>query len=185
MEYKREVFEMFTDLMHDIQSTFTERFLKIQVSAERPEPARAPDPHRCPRVAKHDPAPTSGADDLFMGPAPGRHLRPAEDGPRRSTARSVRWVARRARCRKSGAQQPLFLRIGEEVQEVPRGGTLGPAHPAITRRTPEIFRPLPDPVKAENPPIRTAQTALSPASDISTAAGNVPGSTLRVRWRRR
>ena len=41
VEYKREAFEMFEDLMHDIQSTFTERFLKIQVSAERPEPPRA------------------------------------------------------------------------------------------------------------------------------------------------
>ncbi|MGH2708079.1 MAG: SEC-C metal-binding domain-containing protein, partial [Actinomycetota bacterium] len=66
VEYKREAFEMFEDLMRDIQSTFTERFLKIQVSAEpRPEPPvrRAPPP----------PAPTpamSGADDLFMGAAP-------------------------------------------------------------------------------------------------------------------
>src|SRR4029078_10106489 len=34
VEYKREAFEMFEDLMHDIQSTFTERFLKIQVRAE-------------------------------------------------------------------------------------------------------------------------------------------------------
>jgi preprotein translocase subunit SecA len=70
VEYKREAFEMFTDLMHDIQSTFTERFLKIQVSAERPEPPRAPRPPAVPAVAKHDAAPTSGADDLFMGPAP-------------------------------------------------------------------------------------------------------------------
>ncbi len=38
VEYKREAFEMFEDLMHDIQSTFTERFLKIQVSAEPPRP---------------------------------------------------------------------------------------------------------------------------------------------------
>ena len=48
VEYKREAFEMFEDLMHDIQSTFTERFLKIQVSAEAPReeprarPSRAP-----------------------------------------------------------------------------------------------------------------------------------------------
>ncbi len=67
VEYKREAFEMFEDLMHDIQSTFTERFLKIQVSAERPEPPRAPPPPSVPAVAKHDAAPTSGADDLFTG----------------------------------------------------------------------------------------------------------------------
>ncbi|MGH7535803.1 MAG: preprotein translocase subunit SecA, partial [Gemmatimonadales bacterium] len=46
VEYKREAFDMFQDLMHDIQSTFSERFLKIQVSAEpRQEPAaRRPPP---------------------------------------------------------------------------------------------------------------------------------------------
>jgi preprotein translocase subunit SecA len=58
--------------MHDIQSTFTERFLKIQVSAEPPRPeasrqvARRPAP---PPSAEPVPAPT-GADDLFMGSAP-------------------------------------------------------------------------------------------------------------------
>jgi preprotein translocase subunit SecA len=69
VEYKREAFEMFEDLMHDIQSTFTERFLKIQVSAEaRPEPAvRRPPPP--PAAETHPAAPTSGADDLFMGTA--------------------------------------------------------------------------------------------------------------------
>jgi preprotein translocase subunit SecA len=72
VEYKREAFEMFEDLMRDIQSTFTERFLKIQVSAEPPRPetsrlaARRPAP---PPSAEPAPAPT-GADDLFMGAAP-------------------------------------------------------------------------------------------------------------------
>jgi preprotein translocase subunit SecA len=69
VEYKREAFEMFEDLMHDIQSTFTERFLKIQVSAERPEPPR-PAPPLPPTAAMHPAAPTSGADDLFMGTPP-------------------------------------------------------------------------------------------------------------------
>ena len=68
VEYKREAFEMFEDLMRDIQSTFTERFLKIQVSAERPEPPRAPPPP--PSAIAHQSAPTSGADDLFNGPPP-------------------------------------------------------------------------------------------------------------------
>ena len=70
IEYKREAFEMFEDLMHDIQSTFTERFLKIQVAAEPPrqEPqARRPPP---PVAETKEAAPASGADDLFMGPAP-------------------------------------------------------------------------------------------------------------------
>jgi preprotein translocase subunit SecA len=77
VEYKREAFEMFTDLMHDIQSTFTDRFLKIQVSAEPQQPGtsgravRRPPPAPTPSdgaVAEPIPAP-SGADDLFMGAA--------------------------------------------------------------------------------------------------------------------
>ncbi len=74
VEYKREAFEMFQDLMHDIQSTFTERFLKIQVSAEPPReaaprrpPLRETGPEREPAPAA--PAPPS-SDDLFMGPPP-------------------------------------------------------------------------------------------------------------------
>jgi preprotein translocase subunit SecA len=61
VEYKREAFEMFEDLMHDIQSTFTERFFKIQVSAEPPPPE--PRARRAP-----GPAP-SGSDDLFATPS--------------------------------------------------------------------------------------------------------------------
>jgi len=69
---------MFQDLMHDIQSTFTERFLKIQVSAEPPREAAPP---RRPPLREIGPAlepaglgdggsPPSGADDLFLGPPP-------------------------------------------------------------------------------------------------------------------
>ncbi len=69
IEYKREAFDMFTDLMHDIQSTFTERFLKIQVAAEPPrqEPQARRPPPPAPTPA---PAASTGADDLFNGPAP-------------------------------------------------------------------------------------------------------------------
>jgi preprotein translocase subunit SecA len=77
VEYKREAFEMFEDLMRDIQSTFTERFLKIQVSAEPPRPAPPPMPVGRPTAAPSaptanaDPVPTpTGADDLFMGKPP-------------------------------------------------------------------------------------------------------------------
>ena len=62
VEYKREAFEMFEDLVHDIQSTFTERFFKIQVSADPPPPE--PRARRVPPPAAATPA-SSGADDLF------------------------------------------------------------------------------------------------------------------------
>ena len=60
VEYKKEAFEMFEDLLRDIQVTFAERFLKIQVTADAPPP---PPPVPVPTV-------TSGpsTDDLFSGP---------------------------------------------------------------------------------------------------------------------
>jgi preprotein translocase subunit SecA len=60
VEYKKEAYEMFEDLMRDIQATFTERYLKIQVSAEPPRPAPPPPPI---------PTPRSGTDELFAGAA--------------------------------------------------------------------------------------------------------------------
>jgi preprotein translocase subunit SecA len=72
VEYKREAFEMFEDLMHDIQSTFTERFFKIQVSADPPPPE--PRARRAPPPAPTAPEPT-GADDLFASPS--RRVAPA------------------------------------------------------------------------------------------------------------
>jgi preprotein translocase subunit SecA len=74
VEYKREAFEMFEDLMHDIQSTFTERFLKIQVSAEPPRPE--PQARRMPALP---PAEAMGADDLFTAP-PRRVAPPVSPG---------------------------------------------------------------------------------------------------------
>ncbi|MEZ0335506.1 MAG: SEC-C metal-binding domain-containing protein, partial [Gemmatimonadales bacterium] len=91
VEYKREAFEMFEDLIRDIQSTFTERFLKIQVSAEPPRPAPPPRPIARPTsapsapTANADPVPApSGADDLFMGPPP----RVGPSGPAASAPRA-------------------------------------------------------------------------------------------------
>jgi preprotein translocase subunit SecA len=60
VEYKKEAYEMFEDLMRDIQATFTERYLKIQVTAEPPRPAPPPPPMTVSR---------SATDDLFAGPA--------------------------------------------------------------------------------------------------------------------
>ena len=66
---------MFEDLMRDIHATFTERFLKIQVSAEGPRPAP---PRPAPR-ADAGPAAT-GSDDMFAPDA--RVTPPPVVGPR-------------------------------------------------------------------------------------------------------
>jgi len=60
VEYKKEAYEMFEDLMRDIQATFTERYLKITVSAEPPRQPPPPPPI---------PTPRSGTDELFAGPS--------------------------------------------------------------------------------------------------------------------
>ncbi|MDX2192361.1 MAG: preprotein translocase subunit SecA [Gemmatimonadales bacterium] len=75
VEYKKEAFEMFQDLMHDIQATFAERFLKIQVSAEpaAPPPMPVPSPAAftgpLSGAAPDDLGGVGGTDDLFGGPA--------------------------------------------------------------------------------------------------------------------
>ena len=42
VEYKREAFSMFEDLMRDIQHTFTERFLKVQLVFDEPRQSAPP-----------------------------------------------------------------------------------------------------------------------------------------------
>jgi preprotein translocase subunit SecA len=41
VEYKQEAYKMFEDLMHDIQHTFTERFLKVQLVYQPPPETRS------------------------------------------------------------------------------------------------------------------------------------------------
>ena len=87
VEYKKEAYDMFEDLMRDIQATFTERFLKVTVTADAPPPPPRP-------VAPPPPPPaaaTGGSDDLFMGmpprapePAP-----PVRSGPAPAVSTSV------------------------------------------------------------------------------------------------
>ncbi len=60
VEYKKEAFEMFEDLLRDIQGTFADRFLKVQVNVDGgppPPPAPAPPP------TPSEPS----SDDLFRG----------------------------------------------------------------------------------------------------------------------
>ena len=141
VEYKREAFEMFEDLMHDIQSTFTERFLKIQVSAEPPRSrAAAAPPPPPPDAARRAPA---RADQRCGRPvhgpaAPGRlppPRRPARAGARGQQLARTGRPGDRGRAG-GGAERSVSLRVGQEVQEVPRGGALASSRtlvPAGTR----------------------------------------------------
>ncbi len=46
LEYKQEAYTMFVDLMTDIQHTFTERFLRVQLVYEQPAPVAPPETKR-------------------------------------------------------------------------------------------------------------------------------------------
>jgi preprotein translocase subunit SecA len=101
VEYKREAFEMFEDLMRDIQSTFTERFLKIQVSADAPRPApRRPAVPAPAPVPSAEPFPSAATDDMFMGGAarvpPPPPVAPASRGPAPAVSSSLGPIGRQA-----------------------------------------------------------------------------------------
>ena len=69
VEYKTEAFEMFEDLLRDIQGSFTERFLLLQVTqAPPPPPTRRPVAQALRGPAEPTGAPES-SDDLFTGGA--------------------------------------------------------------------------------------------------------------------
>src|SRR5207247_3964093 len=44
VEYKQEAYDMFVGLMHDLRSTFTERWLKLQIEVGPPPPPPPPPP---------------------------------------------------------------------------------------------------------------------------------------------
>ncbi|HET7040727.1 MAG TPA: preprotein translocase subunit SecA, partial [Gemmatimonadales bacterium] len=71
VEYKQEAFEMFEDLLRDIQNTFTERFLLLTVTAEPPRaPVRRPPPTLATRGPGEPGGAPEAADDLFTGGRP-------------------------------------------------------------------------------------------------------------------
>jgi preprotein translocase subunit SecA len=81
VEYKKEAFDMFVDLMKDIRSTFTERFFKLQVQLT-PAPGAPPPPLR-----RAEPELPAAADLLVPGAA--RHRAPAAVSTNRNPDGSV------------------------------------------------------------------------------------------------
>ena len=139
VEYKKEAFEMFEDLMRDVQATFTEQFLKIQVSAEAPRQAEPPPPGAFggrrapvprtppPRAPATKPEEPTGADRAVRARGKGgggadSKSRCPSDAVNQSWADACRLYRSRSR---SWSERSLSLRVGQEVQEVSRSGTVG------------------------------------------------------------
>ncbi|MFQ6045397.1 MAG: SEC-C metal-binding domain-containing protein, partial [Gemmatimonadales bacterium] len=68
IEYKKDAFDMFVDLMRDIRSTFTERFFKFQVQVTPAPPPRG----RPLQTREERPEPASDADLMVAAPRPAR-----------------------------------------------------------------------------------------------------------------
>ncbi|MBW8772172.1 MAG: SEC-C domain-containing protein, partial [Gemmatimonadetes bacterium] len=70
VEYKTEAFEMFEDLLRDIQGSFTERFLLLQVTQAPPPPPRQGPTQTTRGPSEPTGSPEGASDDLFTGSAP-------------------------------------------------------------------------------------------------------------------
>src|SRR5713226_611633 len=86
IEYKGEAYEMFVGLMHDLRSTFAERWLKLQVHVGPPPPSRpgqtitsplgGPARRPTPMVARKLPADGLVSPETATGPLPPQALSP-------------------------------------------------------------------------------------------------------------
>jgi preprotein translocase subunit SecA len=106
VEYKKEAYDMFVDLMHDVRSTFTERFFKLQVQLT-PGPG-GPPPVGAP--ARRPPPPPVGvaeSDLLVPGAVPAARRTftnraadggPVDGGAPRTAARTLPKVGRNDPC---------------------------------------------------------------------------------------
>jgi preprotein translocase subunit SecA len=82
VEYKKEAFEMFEDLMRDLRATFADRYLKVQVGVEPPPPPPAAVGRRAAAPSSPPPPPTrASTDDLFAATASGPIASPSVAAP--------------------------------------------------------------------------------------------------------
>jgi preprotein translocase subunit SecA len=105
IEYKREAFDLFEDLVHDINQVFTERFFRLQVQGPpvgrtATGPATAPKPPAGPKVTE-----SSDIDLLLPGVAKAKSQlnravtsAPEGSGPPQPQQRSVPKVGRNDPC---------------------------------------------------------------------------------------
>ena len=149
IEYKQEAYSMFVDLMNDVAETFTDRFLKVQLVIEEGPPAgdgrpeatrrsrRLPPRRRgattrsaCWRRCRRRSAATGTDEVVDVGPAESPSEKPA--AAKRDPvivgagkARSMSDIQNSAAngpvdWTNVGPQRSVSVRVGQEVQEVPR-----------------------------------------------------------------
>ena len=131
--YKNEAFTLFTDLMNSIWSDFARMVFHVEVEVEVEDPAAIAVRRR---RARQPDAVRLGHATRAAAAARRRGARRGRGGRRRSTStaygdeepmevapRVEQRVARRGRADRP--QRPVLVRLGQEVQEVPRRVGLG------------------------------------------------------------
>ena len=136
--YKNEAFTLFSDLMNTIWSDFSRMIfhVEVQVEGENGDAARAA-VHAVGLVdARRAASPTRAARARL---SPARWPRPPAAPASRRAAARARPAAPRRRGRADRAQRPLLVRVGQEIQALPR--RVAPPH--AERATSATPRPTP------------------------------------------
>ncbi len=147
--YKNEAFTLFQDLMNTIWSDFARMIYNVEVEIEGAERRR-----RGPaRTERRRPAALLLLGRHARGPAERlrrrglRRRRP----PRPARSRTGRRAAPRRRARADRAQRPLLVRLGQEVQEVPRSLSPDGLSPPLRASSGDgpCFRTVPSPTPSQ------------------------------------
>ena len=167
--YKNEAFELFTDLMNTIWADFARMIFNVEVEVEGENGGRPG--AAVPRAAAG--APRRARARLLLGRRPDRQRRGDRHGGRRRRGgcRGLRRrrdrprgdgrrAAARRRDRADRPQRPVLVRVGQEVQEVPR-------------RLASIRAIAPE---------RSRRTFVSPAARAQRSWSVSPARGRRCRW---
>ena len=114
--YKNEAFTLFQDLMNTIWSDFARMIYNVEVEIEGENGDGEPLPQQGPRGGG-----TAAVFEYSGGTMTTSRARTATPTTRRPSPAGAGPAAPRGRERAARPQRPLLVRVGQEVQEVPRG----------------------------------------------------------------
>ena len=118
--YKNEAFTLFSDLMNTIWSDFSRMIFHVEVAGRGRERRRSPSSSTRRRARRRAPGRVSYSGGSGTAqPSALAEAAGAADGGGRAAARA-RPAAPRRRGRADRAQRPVLVRVGQEIQEVPR-----------------------------------------------------------------
>ena len=128
-EYKREAFNLFSDLLTGLREQVVGLLATLQLRMETPPPMPAPPMQMQMHEVHEDPAlATALRDDPAFDPADpdggGVATLHRPEAPRRRRAKAARDPQRSADLGQGRAQRALPLRLGQEVQALPRPGVI-------------------------------------------------------------